>query len=110
MASDAEFVRFVTGQLEHSVAITSRKMFGEYAIYSNGKLVALICDNQLFVKQTDGGRVFIGDVTEASPYSGAKPSFLVEELDDADWLSELIKITERELPAPRMKRKKGAAK
>jgi TfoX/Sxy family transcriptional regulator of competence genes len=111
MASDQNFVDFVTDQLTCSGLITSRKMFGEYCLYSNGKVVALICDNRLLVKQTDAGRAFIGDVVEASPYPGAKPALLIEDkIEDGEWLSELIDITERALPKPKPKRKKKAKK
>jgi len=51
-------------------------MFGAYGIYSNGKLFALVCDNKLYIKATESGRVFIKDVVEAPPYPDAKPSFL----------------------------------
>ena len=50
MASDQEFVDFLVDQMQGVGGITFRKMFGEYAIYCNGKVVALICDNQFFVK------------------------------------------------------------
>lgn len=107
MASDIEFVKFVTDQIDDRCEIGYRKMFGEYAVYSRGKVVALICDNQLFVKRTEAGRAFIGDVTEAPPYPGAKPAFLVgDDIEDAEWLTELIALTERELPRPRPKRGK----
>lgn len=106
MASDKEFVEFVVEQMEDAGSITYLKMFGEYGIYCNGKIVALICDNKLFVKPTDAGRAFIGDVTEAPPYPGAKNSFLIDDkIEDSDWLSELIKISEKELPEPKPKRK-----
>ena len=60
-----------------------------------------------FIKPTDGGRAFIGNVVEAPPYPGAKPSFLIEgQIEDGDWLSELVRITARELPAPKPKRRK----
>ncbi|RKY80895.1 competence protein TfoX, partial [candidate division KSB1 bacterium] len=49
MASDLSFVEFVAEQMEDAGLITYRKMFGEYALYCNGKVTALICDNQLFV-------------------------------------------------------------
>jgi len=53
------------------------------------------------------GAEFIGDVTEGSAYPGAKPSFLIEEkIEDSDWLSELIRITEKELPKPKPKKKR----
>jgi TfoX/Sxy family transcriptional regulator of competence genes len=79
-------------------------MFGEYAIYCDGKVVALVCDNQLFVKPTAAGRALLGAVTEASPYEGAKPHFLVaEQLDDPSLMSQLVRITAAELPAPKPK-------
>lgn len=85
----------------------TKKILREYAIYSNNKVVALVCDGQLFVKQTQAGRAFIGKVVEAPAYPGAKPSFLIEEqLEDKEWLSELIVLTEQELPAPKPKNKK----
>ena len=104
MASDQEFVDFLVDQMQGAGDITFRKMFGEYAIYCNGKVVALICDNQLFVKPTEGGRAHIGAVVEAPPYPGAKPSFLIEDtFEDREWLTALIRITEKELPAPKPK-------
>lgn len=107
MSSDESFVKFVSEQIENVGRIRYRKMFGEYAVYCNEKVVALICDNRLFVKPTRSGREFIGDVVEAPPYEGAKPAFLIEDkLDDADWLSELIFLTEKELPLPVKKKKK----
>jgi len=106
MASDVAFVEFVVDQIENAGVITYRKMFGEYALYCGGKVVALICDNQLFVKPTGTGKSFIGDVVLAPPYPGAKPSFLIEEqLEDKDWISQLIRITEKELPEPKPRKK-----
>ena len=106
MASDLDFVEFVVDQMESAGAIAYRKMFGEYALYCEGKVVALVCDNQLFVKPTKAGRSFIGNVVEAPPYPGAKPSFLIEEqLEDGDWISSLVRLTEKELPKPRPKKK-----
>ena len=107
MGSDKSFVDFVTDQIQDAGEITSRKMFGEYALYSNGKVVALICDNQVFVKQTEAGRKFIGDAKEAPPYPGAKMSFLIEDqIEDRKWFSELIRLTEQELPLPKKKKQK----
>jgi TfoX/Sxy family transcriptional regulator of competence genes len=79
-------------------------MSGEYALYSDGKVVALVCDNQVFIKQTPGGRAFIGRVTEAPAYTGAKMRFLIDRLDDREWISELIRITARELPEVKSKK------
>jgi len=107
MASDLEFVQFVIDQMAAAGVVSYRKMFGEYAVYCNGKVVALICDNQLFVKPTQAGRGFIGEVVEAPAYPGAKSSFLItDEIEDADWLATLVRLTERELPAPKPKKKR----
>ena len=106
MASDQNFVDFVVGQIQNAGEITAKKMFGEYGIYSNGKIFGVICDNKLFVKPTNSGRKFIGDVVEAPAYPGAKPSFLIEEkLEDIEWLSELVRISVKELPEPKPKRR-----
>ena len=107
MASDQEFVDFVVDQIENAGQVTYRKMFGEYGIYADGKIFALICDNKLFIKPTEGGRAFIREVVEAPPYPGAKPSFLIEEkLENRDWISELVRITVKELPEPKPKKRK----
>lgn len=106
MASDLEFVQFAVDQIKGAGEISYRKMFGEYALYLNGKIVALICDNQFFVKPTEAGRSFIGDVVEAPPYPGAKPSFLIgDQIEDKEWMSNLIRLTEKELPKPKPKKK-----
>ena len=105
MSSDLEFVEYVCDQMRDAGKISHRKMFGEFAVYCRDKVVALICDDQLFVTSTPGGRAFIGQAVEASPYPGAKPHFLIEDrLDDREWLTGLIQVTESELPPPKPKR------
>lgn len=108
MASDQSFVEFVANQMSATGNISYRKMFGEYAVYCDGKVVALVCDNQLFVKPTEAGRSYIGDVCEAPPYPGAKMYFLIEDaFEDREWISGLIRITAKELPLPKPKSKKS---
>lgn len=83
MASDPTLVEYLLDQMRDAGHLVSRKMFGEYAIYCNDKVVALVCDNQLFVKPTPKGKVHLEDVVESPPYPGAKPYFLIEDrLDD----------------------------
>lgn len=107
MASKKEFVDFVLEQIENAGEVVAKQMFGEYAIYSDGKIVGLICDDKLFIKPTASGRKFIKDVVESPPYKGAKPSFLIEDkIEDRKWLSELIRITYNELPEPKPEKKK----
>lgn len=106
MGSDQSFVDFVCEQSGLGEALTARKMFGEYALYLDGKVVALVCDNQLFVKPTAEGRSLLGTVHEHPPYPGAKPHFrVVEELEDRDALSRLLRATAEVLPAPKPKPK-----
>ena len=107
MASDLDFVEYIVDQLANAGIVSYRKMFGEYVVYCDGKVVALICDNQLFIKPTKAGKAFIGNVVEAPAYPGAKSSFLIEaQIEDEDWLCELVRLTERELPLPKPKKKK----
>jgi TfoX/Sxy family transcriptional regulator of competence genes len=81
-------------------------MFGEYGLYSDGKIMALVCDNQLFIKPTKAGRTYIETVFEYPPYQGAKPYFLIDDrLENKDWISELIRITVEELPESKPKKK-----
>lgn len=106
MANDPDFVQYVCDQIDDSCDVSYRHMFGGTTLYSRGKVVALICDNRLFVKPTSAGRSFIGNVSEAPAYEGSRDFFLIEEeIDDADWLTELVRRTERELPGPRKKQK-----
>lgn len=109
MATDQSFMDYVQDQVGEAGPISCKKMFGEYALYWEDKVIALVCDNQLFVKPTEGGRALIDHVVEAPPYPGAKPYLLVgDELDDRDWLAALLQATAREVPAPKPKRPKKA--
>ena len=107
MAQGLEFVEYVTDQVDNSCNLTHRMMFGGCTLYLDGKVVALICDDQLFVKPTSAGRAFIGNVVEAPAYSGAKNSFLIDDqIEDGDWLTKLLTVTAAELPMPRPRKKK----
>lgn len=113
MATRKDFAKFIVDQMSLAGSITSKYMFGEYAIYCNGQIVGLISDNKLFIKPTDAGRAFIGDVVEAPAYPGARPSFYIEsKFEDRKWIGTLVRITAEELSAsntnPRKKKKSGA--
>jgi TfoX/Sxy family transcriptional regulator of competence genes len=107
MASKIVTVQFIVDQIDPDCRVTYRTMFGEYSLYSNGKIVGVVADGRLFIKPTDAGKQFIGDFVEAAAYPGAKPSLLItDRIEDREWLSELIRITERALPAPKPKKGK----
>ncbi len=106
MASDLEFVQFVCDQIGPGRVIF-RKMFGEYALYMDSKVVALVCDNQVFLKPTEAGRALLGNITEAPPYPGARPYFLLDDIiEDAPLLEKLMTVTADTLPFPPPKKPK----
>ena len=84
-------------------------MFGEYALYLDGKLVALICNDALFVKTTPAGQVIAADAPLAPPYRGAKPSISIEKSrwKDGEWLAGLLQATAAGLPMPKPKKRKS---
>ena len=88
--------------------VTSRKMFGEYCLYIDGKPVAFVCDDCLFVKITDAGKELAGEVELGSAYPGSKPYFRLppEAWTDRDWLVRLLTATFHALPVPKPKSKK----
>lgn len=104
MASRLEFMQYVADQLSGAGLITYRKMFGEYGVYCDGKMVAMVCDDQFFVKITEAGRRLAPDLEEAPPYEGAKPCFLIDDLDNREFLEKLIAETWKELPVPKPKK------
>jgi DNA transformation protein and related proteins len=86
MSSQKRNVDYLLEQIAAAGNLSARAMFGEYAFYCDGKVVALLCDDQLFVKPTKAGAAFIGKVVEGLHYPGAKPQMLIsaEKWDDAE--------------------------
>jgi TfoX/Sxy family transcriptional regulator of competence genes len=105
MATRQSTVDFILEQIEAAGNVCAKKMFGEFGIFCDEKMVAMVCDGQLFVKPTAAGREFVGDVVEGSPYPGAKPCLLIsgDRWDDRAWLSNLMRISAAELPLPKKK-------
>jgi len=112
MATDQRTIDFLTEQLTGAGDVTSRKMFGEYAMYLDEKVVAFVCDDQFFLKPTDAGRAFIGTPDEAPAYPGSKLYFRIPEdrWEDHDWLKELVRVTADALPLPKPKKPRKASK
>ena len=90
-------------------AISYRKMFGEYAVYYHGKVVAFVCDNQLFIKPTVAGKAMLGATDDMPPYPGGKPHFRIgDQLDDRAWLSALVALTAADLPESKAKKPRAS--
>jgi DNA transformation protein and related proteins len=110
MATKQWTVDYIVDQLISLKNISTRKMFGEYALYHDGKVVGLICHDTLYIKITEEGKEFVGKYyKEGYAYDGAKVSMQIDgdQIDDHEWLSELVVITSNNLPIPKPKKKKS---
>lgn len=111
MATTAEFMEYVHEQSGLGRGLSYRKMFGEYALYVDGKVVALACDNSLFLKPVAATAELTQVLNTAPPYPGAKPHWVIDELlDDTERLQSLLLATAAALPTPKVKVKKTATK
>lgn len=111
MGSSKDFVEYVCEQVRAAGNIAFRKMFGEYALYCDEKVVALICDDQVFVKKSKTAAELLGDDTEEGfPYPGAKPYYLIGNVDDRQFMTRLIRTVCDGLPAPKPKKGKPRAR
>jgi TfoX/Sxy family transcriptional regulator of competence genes len=90
--------------------IRAAKMFGEYTLYCDEKVVALIADDQLFLKITKASSAELDASHEAPAYPGAKPSLRVpeERIKDSAWLTKIVNAIAADLPAPKPKKPKKA--
>ncbi len=111
MATRAETIEYILDQLRGAQGVAARKMFGEYALYADGRVVALVCDDTLYMKITEPGKEFVGDAyKEGTAYKGAKPSMEIDAdlIDNREWLAELVRITAANVPLPKPKKPKVA--
>lgn len=108
MATESSFAEFVLDQAGLGDRFRGRKMFGEYGFHLDGKFVALACDNSFFIKETAAIKDHELGLPYRSPYPGAKPYPVADELlDDPDLLNKLLCDTANLLPEPKPKKPKG---
>ena len=105
MASSKEYLEYVMEQLSDLDDITYRAMMEEYIIYYRGKIVGGIYDDRFLVKPIKSAMAMMPDASMELPYEGAKEMILIDDVDDRDFLNELLDAMYDELPAPRKKRK-----
>ena len=103
MASSKEYLEFVLGQLSDLEDISYRAMMGEYIIYYRGKIVGGIYDDRFLVKLVKAALEMMPDADMELPYEGAKEMLLIEDLDDREFLSDLLEAMYDELPSPKKK-------
>ena len=90
--------------------LSARAMFGEYALYLGDRVVALICDDRLFIKPTPGALALMPGATMAPPYPGAMPHIAADEaLDDPEPVMQALRAVLADLPPAKPKKRKGAA-
>ena len=105
MASSKEYTDFIIEQLAGLDEITARKMMGEYILYYREKVIGGIYDNRFLVKPTKSAREKMPDAPLELPYEGAKPMLLVDNVENRDFLKELVLAMYEELPESNKKRK-----
>lgn len=105
MPSSKEYLDYVLDQLSLVDGITFRTMMGEYIIYCRGKIVGGIYDDRLLVKPVKSALEKLPDAPLEIPYDGAKKMILIEEIDDREFMAELIESIFEELPSPKKNRK-----
>ena len=104
MASSKEYLNFILEQLSESDEVTYRAMMGEYIIYYRGKVVGGIYDDRFLVKPTKSALAMMPDADMELPYEGAKEMLLVDDVDNKEFLCELLEAMYPELPAPKKKK------
>ena len=111
MSTDTDFIEYVHEQAGFGGRLTHKRMFGEYALYLDEKVVAFACDNSLLLKPTPEGKALLPRVTPGKPYPEAKDYYVLDEfLDDTELLQRLLQTTFDALPAPKIKTAKKPRK
>lgn len=111
MATDRDFIAYVTEQVALGDRLTHKKMFGEYALYVDGKVVAFACDNSLFMKPSAAAATLAPGLPQRPPYPGAKDYPVADELlDDSDALRRLFVETATLMPVPKPRKPAAAGK
>ena len=111
MSTDTDFIEYVHEQAGFGGRLTHKRMFGEYALYLDEKVVAFACDNSLLLKPTPEGKALLPRVTLGKPYPEAKDYYVLDEfLDDTELLQRILQTTFDVLPAPKVKTAKKPRK
>ena len=103
MASSKEYLDFILEQLSELNDVSYRAMMGEFIIYYRGKIVGGIYDDRFLVKPTKSAVAIMPNADMELPYDGAKEMLLVDDVDNKEFLTELLEAMYLELPAPKKK-------
>ena len=105
MASSKEYLEFIIEQLSELEDITYRAMMGEYIIYFRGKIIGGIYDDRFLVKPTESAKALMPEADMELPYEGAKEMLLVDDIENKEFLRDLLEAMYDELSAPKKKKK-----
>lgn len=104
MASSKEYLDFILEQLSELDEISYRAMMGEFIIYYRGKIVGGVYDDRFLVKPVKAAKDMMPEAELELPYEGAKEMLLVDNIENKDFLKELLEAMYGELPAPKKKK------
>ena len=101
MSSTKEYLDFILEQLSDLDEISFRAMMGEYIIYYRGKVVGGIYDDRFLIKPVKSAVAMMPDAEMELPYEGAKEMLLVDDVENREFLYELLEMMYDELPVPK---------
>ena len=104
MTSSKEYLEYILEQLSELEDITHRAMMGEYIIYYRGKIIGGIYDDRFLVKPVKSAKAMMPDADMELPYEGAKEMILVDDIENKEFLKELMEAMYDELPAVKKRR------
>ena len=104
MASSKVYLAFVLEQLSELDEISYKTMMGEYIIYYRGKVVGGIYDDRFLVKPVKSAIAMMPNADRELPYEGAKEMLLVENVENREFLRELLEAMYDELPLPKKRK------
>ena len=104
MASSKEYLDFVLEQLSELDDISYKAMMGEYIIYYRGKIVGGVYDDRFLVKPVKAAKNMMPEAELELPYEGAKEMLLVDNIENKEFLRELLEGMYGELPSPKKKK------
>lgn len=99
MTSSRNYLDFVLDRLSDVDDVTYRLMMGEYILYFKGKVIGGIYDDRFLVKPTKSAKRLMPEAAYETPYTGAKDMLLVDNIDDSDFLRELLEALYADLTA-----------
>jgi TfoX/Sxy family transcriptional regulator of competence genes len=105
MSTSNETIADILERLE-PLDVRARSMFGEYGIYCNEKIVALVCDDRFYLKPTAAVERLPFELEPCPPYPGAKEYLILDDrhMQDRAQFQRLVAATADLLPAPKPKR------